>query len=191
MEISVSVRNGGFNANALARRVDRWTERAVTGATKYLHRSVQNAIRKSANPSRPGTPPHTRKGALRNAVRSRNSGLQGYVGITPDLGAPAGLSRIASLHEYGAKVPYTGFSLAVGGFGPVERLRNRRRGRRIGDAYSLAPLRTSRQVAAARRNFAAFYGAPVKDVAEYPERSFLRSTLDRAMPYIMRRFFRQ
>lgn len=194
MEISVRVSKGDFNAAALARRVNRWTEHAVKGATKYLHRSAERSIRTSAYPSKPGRAPHTREGALRNAVRSKSVGIQGYVGITPDMGSPMGLSRIAAIHEYGGKIPYMGRRLAIGQVGPIARLdgAGRRRKRdRIGNLYQFAMLRTAAQVNRARRNFTKFYGAPVKDTADYPERSFLRSSLAYAMPYIMRTFFRQ
>jgi hypothetical protein len=188
MEIDVKVKNGGFNAAALGRRIERWSQSALVSSVKYLHRSVRHAIRIAKKPSRPGTPPHTRRGVLKDAVASRIVNGVGYVGITPDLGSPERLSRIAVIQEYGASIPYAGKQFAVGQVGPIAR--GRGRGRGIGSRYRYARLRTAAQVARARNNYNEYYGAP-QSTADYPERSFLRPTLDKVFPIVMQKFFKQ
>ena len=189
MKMGVRVSKGTYNAAALGRRVGRWSQSALVSSVKYLHKSVRHAIRIAKKPSKPGTPPHSRKGVLKNAVASRIINGVGYVGITPDLGSPEGLAKIAALQEYGGVIPYKGKAFAIGGVGPIAARRSRR-ARKIGAAYRFAKLRTAAQVSRAQANYASFYGSS-RSTASYPERSFLRSTLDRVFPIVMQKFFKQ
>ncbi len=189
MEMGVRVSKGTYNAAALGRRIERWSQSALVSSVKYLHRSVRHAIRIAKKPSKPGTPPHSRTGVLKNAVASRIINGIGYVGITPDLGSPEGLAKVAALQEYGGVIPYSGKVFAIGGVGPIAAKRSRR-ARKIGAAYRFTKLRTAAQVARARSNHIKFYGS-LKSTASYPERSFLRSTLDKVFPLVMQKLFKQ
>lgn len=188
MQIGVRINNMTFNADALNRRVGQKLHSAIVSSVKYLHKSVRHAIRIAKKPSRPGYPPHSRMGTLKNAVASKVVGLAGYVGITTDLGSPEGLAEIAAIHEYGVKIPYRGKVFVVGGAGPLARRRTR--SKKIGKNFSYGKLRTAAQVARAQANYRAFYGAP-QSTADYPERSFLRSTLNKVFPIVMQKFFKQ
>ena len=189
MDMGVKVSKGTYNAAALGRRIERWSHSALISSVKYLHRSVRHAIRISRKPSKPGTPPHSRKGTLKNAVASRIIDGVGYVGITPDLGSPEGLAKVAALQEYGGVIPYKGKVFAIGSVGPIAS-RHRHRARKIGAAYRFTKLRTSAQVSRAQANYASFYGSP-SSTASFPERSFLRSTLQKVFPIVMQKFFKQ
>ena len=198
MKIGILMHSVRFEADKIAEKVVRKTVRSLYKAAGSLHTAAQRSIRESPNPSKPGKPPHTRgKNKLKNAVRFKvdEANLTAQVGVTEELGTKPSLARIASLHEYGGQKPYSPFVFRVGRGGPIELIapapsghRGRRRRLKFKDSFRFAKLETEAQARRANTLAAGFFGAP-KSTADYPERSFLRSTMTRVLPKIINQFF--
>lgn len=199
MKIGILMHSVRFEADKIAEKVARKTVSSLKKASAYLRKSICNSIRKSPNPSKPGKPPHTHgdKEPLKNAVRFKvdEANLTARVGVTEDLGVTPSLSRIATLHEYGAHLPNKHGVYRIGGGGPIEAVWPLPKGKRERQAqpfhktFRFAKLKSAAQVAKATRLFTAFYGMPPKGTSDYPERSFVRSTTTRVLPVIMQKFF--
>jgi len=195
MQLGIACRNDIRLQRFLKRQVA-CTEKSLIAATKYLHKSMRHAIRISPNASKPGQPMHSRAGLMKNAVASvANIGkMEAKVGIGDDVHSPKRLSEIASIHEYGGKRLYSPYK--VGDYGPVE-LAGRAKVRKVkGRARSIwekrgaifSHLYSPRQAAKATRLANQIRRSP-GGVASYPQRSFAASTLKKAFPYILKKFF--
>jgi len=66
----------------------------------YIRKVAQHSIRRSPKPSAPGTPPHTRRGQIRRAIRYAVEKDKQSVVIGPDVDV-VGTSGMA--HEFGGK----------------------------------------------------------------------------------------
>lgn len=193
IQVQISNISVDFKARDIIRGVEARMHDAFVNAAKYVHNAAKNAIRTSPYPAKPGKPVHTRKGALRNAIKSRVSGMSAYVGISESLGNSPVLAAIAGIGEYGGTVSRSPHSYHRGEFGPI-RLKKTASGRStkskkaLSKRYDFIRLDTDAQVERANRLWADFYGRP-KSTAVYPERPFLRSTLEKVMPIVLRKFF--
>lgn len=157
---------------------------APVQAAKYLHKSVRNSIRISRRPSKPGKPPHSRKGVLKNAVASRVEYSDGratvQVGFSREMGSKRSLANIAGLHEVGGAVPRAD-PFRVGMCGPIakDEMRASRKYARswLGRGFVFARLKT--EAMARRANSLANAVRPATK-SNYPPRPFLKPTLDKA-----------
>jgi hypothetical protein len=90
-----------FDAKRVKKAMDAANFRNLGHAGGYLRKAARHSIRKSPKPSPAGTPPHTRKGRIRNAIKCAVVKATQSVVIGPDVDV-AGTSGAA--HEFGG--PY-------------------------------------------------------------------------------------
>lgn len=92
-----------LNDRRLARKVDQASFRSLGHAAGAIRLTASRSIRrrKSGKPSSPGTPPHTRTGNLKRAIRYEIDKMAGVV-VGADIG-PVNLKggRLWDLHEHG------------------------------------------------------------------------------------------
>jgi hypothetical protein len=89
-----------FDAAKVIGAVRKATFETLGHAGAYLRKVARNSIRRGRGPSAPGTPPHTRAGALKNAIlyaveKDRRCVV---IGPTGDRVGPSG-----SAHEFGGQ----------------------------------------------------------------------------------------
>lgn len=97
MKISVKSKSS-FNRRLVKQRTDSAGVDALYRAGAYLRTTARRKIKKSNKASRPGRPPHTREGQLRNAILfAVDEGKKiAWVGPSARL-----ISDIAKYHEFG------------------------------------------------------------------------------------------
>jgi len=100
---------GGGSAIAIKTRIQ-WTPQklekqvqlgtiwSLGRAGAYIRGIARKSIKKSAMPSAPGSPPHTKRGALKNAIRFDVEKERQSVVIGP---TKTGIGTIGQLHEFG------------------------------------------------------------------------------------------
>jgi hypothetical protein len=89
-----------FDPKRVKKAVDAANFRNLGHAGGYLRKAARHSIRKSPKPSPAGTPPHTRKGRIRNAIKYAVIQAAQSVVIGPDVEV-AGTSGKA--HEFGGR----------------------------------------------------------------------------------------
>ena len=57
-----------FDANGLVARAAKASVDVLRRMGAYIRRAAQSKVRQSRNPSQPGEPPHTRRGALKRGI---------------------------------------------------------------------------------------------------------------------------
>ena len=57
-----------FDADGLVARVAKASLNVLRRMGAYIRRAAQSKVRQSRNPSQPGEPPHTRRGALKRGI---------------------------------------------------------------------------------------------------------------------------
>ena len=57
-----------FDADGLVARAARASVNVLRRMGAYIRRAAQSKVRQSRNPSQPGEPPHTRRGALKRGI---------------------------------------------------------------------------------------------------------------------------
>lgn len=87
-------------SNKLYTAIEKAERKALAQSAYRILRDSQQSIVKSADPSQPGTPPHTRRGMLKKAIRYRVDYVQLFAVIGP-VGAQVG--PIGELHEFGGR----------------------------------------------------------------------------------------
>lgn len=96
------VRTSFMTEQEFRRATARKQFQAMKRASAYLMGIARRTIRRSKKPSKPGKPPHTRKGQLKRAVlfavEGRGNNLRGLIG--PSF---SGVGRIMIAHEYGVR----------------------------------------------------------------------------------------
>jgi len=186
------------NTGAVRKAVRRAAYKNLRHAGASLRLAAQYSIRKRVNPSEPGTPPHTRQGALRNSILFAVEDEHTAV-IGPSV---APISDVARAHEHGGQqmprgvrgktrekllASGTNWKLYVGGHGPigdgdgtayikfVSQSQVQKSARYIEQAPPEAFGRTKKARAAAekRRILGALAGKP----ATYPKRPFMGPAL--------------
>jgi hypothetical protein len=193
-----------FSSVRVKDHTQRLRKKVFKGATARLYRAgayvrkvAQNSIRKSEKASKPGKPPHTRKGQLKRAVEFDVNEAVRNVVIGP---RASWITTIGSTHEFGKtetkekKSSFANWRIKEGGHGPVEgRLRKMfgRNGKPEFEGLRFAKLDTGARVAKARRLIAGFNegraaveiqeGGMVRVVVRgprrYPERQFMGRAL--------------
>lgn len=105
------------------------TIRTLPRAGSYIRGIARRSIRRRQKPSSPGSPPHTRTGNIKRAIRYDLGPARESVAIGP---ARENAGRIWQTLEYGGRVPYSPLStagVAVGGYGTIRKGRGKKRGR--------------------------------------------------------------
>ena len=97
IEMKVQTR---MDVQKVLRSVKRANIESLGHAGAALRLTARRSIRRSPNPSAPGTPPHTRRGLLRRAIMYAVDKYRQLVVIGPAYGM-VGLS--ATPHEFGGK----------------------------------------------------------------------------------------
>jgi hypothetical protein len=145
-------------------------------AGAYIRGIARRSIKVSPTPSRPGKPPHTRKGRLKNAIVFAVEKAVQDVLIGPNISA---VGKIGSSHEFGGTEPpkqskarRTKLKLEVGGYGPI---------RSADGKVFVAKLHTDAQVARAQKIVAglppAQSGRGATMPRKYPARPFMAPAL--------------
>ena len=200
MDITIKPEQVIFHPEKVAQAMHRKAASALEASGKYLYKAVIRSIRESDYPSRPGKAPHTRGDEQRSLKKAVHWELDKEklilsLGVAPSLGSEGKISGIASTHEFGGKAttkrgsrPYK-----LNDVGPIRLVqmlspKQRKKDGAIYEAHKRAVLTTPAMVAKANALAARFYGKPLKDEATYPERPFLAPSLERAIPYIQKKF---
>ena len=199
MDITIKPEQVIFHPEKVAQAIHDKAARALEASGKYLYKAVIHSIRKSDYPAKPGKPPHTRENqrSLRKAVRWEldKERLILSLGIAPTLGNEGKISNIASTHEYGGKARTRGGARPyhLDDVGPI-RLKailspkQRTKDGAIYDAHYLAVLTSPAMVHRANALAHRFHGRQLRKTATYPERPFLAPSLEKAIPYIQKKF---
>lgn len=147
-------------------------------AAYQVRRAARGAVRRSKRYSRPGEPPHTRRGQLRRSILYGVEDNKAVAVIGP---AASLISDIARYHEHGGiQVRRRKRKIyRIGGAGPIAI----RDGRSSGGGTVFAKLGNKRQVARAIRLDRLIWpdGALVKK-RRYPQRPLMGPTLARLAP---------
>ena len=127
--------------------VEQATIRSIPRAGAYIRGIARRSIRRRQTASRPGAPPHTRKGAIKRAIRFDLGPDKKSVAIGP---ARENAGRLWRTLEFGGAAVYSPLSdkIEVGGYGPIRPGKNAKRPIRI-------KIRTPGQAARARALIAA------------------------------------
>jgi hypothetical protein len=155
------------------------TIKSLSRAGAYIRGIAQRSIKISANRSKAGLIPTSRKGKLGKAIIFKENAELNEVIIGPNFGI---IGRVGQTHEFGgvegirpSKQRNTKFKLEVGGFGPI---------RIKGLKLFIARLRTDEQVELSKRIVAELpsitSGKKVATVRRYPARPFMGPALVRA-----------
>ena len=151
------------------------------GAIRLVAR--RSIRRTKEKPSQPGTPPHTRRGQLKKALRYNVERQNEKVVIGP---TRSGISNIASTHEFGKRRKVSnprrrirkigdGGEIAIGR--PSGKMVNRTR---LGNvSVTFIKLRTPGQVARANRLNRLLYGPDEIIVGNYPKRPLMGPALEK------------
>lgn len=89
-----------FDSRKLKQAVDRGNFRGLGHAAAAIRLTARHSIRKSRKKSDPGSPPHTRKGRLRNAIKYALAPDKQSVVIGPDYAVAA---DSGAAHEFGGR----------------------------------------------------------------------------------------
>lgn len=185
-----------FNRRAVQQRSDSASVDALYKAGAYLRTAARRKIRKSKNPSRPGAPPHTREGQIRNAILfAVDAGKKiAWVGPSARL-----ISDIARYHEFGGleKIKAERKSYVHDGVGPIDiregyenpdwstingkrtRFKRTRQARR---GVAFARLRTTKQVERAKFIDRMLWpSTEMFKVRKYPPRPFMGPAMEASL----------
>jgi hypothetical protein len=188
-----------FNRRAVQQRSDSASVDALYKAGAYLRTAARRKIRKSKNPSRPGAPPHTREGQIRNAILfAVDAGKKiAWVGPSARL-----ISDIARYHEFGGleKIKAERKSYVHDGVGPIDiregdvnpgYWKSRRTGRRVKvkstkkhvrRGVAFARLRTTKQVERAKFIDRMLWpSTEMFKVRKYPPRPFMGPAMEASL----------
>ena len=147
-------------------------------AAYQVRKAARRAVKRSKQYSRPGSPPHTRKGQLRRAILYGVDNNQALAVVGP---AAHLISDIARYHEYGGlQVRKRKRKMyQVGGAGPLDL----RTGKNSKGGVVFAKLKNERQVARATRLDRQIWpdGTLVKK-QKYPQRPLMGPTLIKQAP---------
>lgn len=159
------------------RRYKHAVVKSLGGAAAYVMKAAKRKIKQSEKPSKPGKPPHTRRGALRRAIvfAVNENGEFALVGPSADL-----FSNIAKYHEFGGfqKLKTKRRNYKIGSGGPVDN--------RTGNVV-FAKLKTRQQVERAKALDLAFFPGLQKPV-EYKKRPFMAPALHGSLHAITANF---
>lgn len=172
-----------FDQRKVQRRAAQGSIRSLRHAGAYLRLTARRSIRRSATESKPGTPPHTRRGRLRESIRFSVEKNRQRVIIGP---AYSKIHRIGSRHEFGGTEHpkwNPNWNLRPGGHGPLAFDSHTVTG-------SVGKLRTPAQVTRARR-IAREWQRTWKSkraggLATYPPRPFMGPALRKTEPRLPR-----
>jgi len=148
-------------------------------AGAYIRGIARKSIKVSPEPSKPGKPPHSRKGRLKNAIFYSVEKGRTRVIIGP---AATDMGRVAHTHEFGGtekpkkrKARKPNWNLRIDGHGPI----NTRDGKPI-----VIKLKTDRQVARAKQVAESLppsqRGPEARKARRYPARAFMGPALKRS-----------
>ena len=173
-----------FNKRKIQKHLKDKSIRSLGHAGGAIRLTARRSIRRTkSKPSQPGTPPHTRHGKIKKALRYNVERQNEKVVIGP---TRSGISNIASTHEFGKrrKVPNPrrrirkigdGGEIAIGRVGG--KLANRTRLGNVRITYT--KLRTIGQVIRANRLNRALYGPDEIIVGNYPKRPLMGPALEK------------
>ncbi|MGD9128693.1 MAG: hypothetical protein PVH19_15055 [Planctomycetia bacterium] len=173
-----------FNRRKIEKHFKDKSIRSLGHAGGAINLTARRSIRRTKEkPSRPGTPPHTRRGQLKKALRYKVERHQEKVVIGP---TRSGISTIGATHEHGRrrKIPNPrrrvrkigdGGEIAIGR--PSGKLTKRTR---LGTVFvTYTKLRTHSQVARANRINRLLYGPEEIIVGRYPKRPLMGPALEK------------
>ena len=173
-----------FNRRKIEKYVRDKSIRSLGHAGGAIRLTARRSIRRTKEkPSRPGTPPHTRRGKIKKALRYNVERQNEKVVIGPTL---SGISTIGSTHEHGKsrKIPNPrrrirkigdGGEIAIGR--PSGKMVSRTR---LGNvSVTFIKLRTPGQVARANRLNRLLYGPDEIIVGNYPKRPLMGPALEK------------
>jgi len=157
--------------------VEQATIRSIPRAGAYIRGIARRSIRRRQTASRPGAPPHTRRGRIKSAIRYDIGPAKTSVAIGP---ARESAGRLWRTLEFGGPAIFSPLSdkIEVGGYGPIRPGRKAKRPIRI-------KIRTPGQAARARALIAAENArraAAAKSTIS--PRPFMRPALIAARPVI-------
>ena len=87
-------------SNKLYSAIEKAERKALAKSAYRIFRDAQQSIKRSKGSSQPGTPPHTRRGMLRKAIRYRIDYTVPFAVIGP---VGSGVGPIGELHEFGGR----------------------------------------------------------------------------------------
>jgi len=169
------------NVAAVERLMIKKASRAVVRAGAYVRKVARSSIKRSPEPSRPGEPPHTRKGVLKRSIlyAAEEDRKSVYVGPSfMDMGV------IGGLHEQGGRniSPKKPRVYKIGNIGPISEESG---AQTVGDLPHVR-LKTSDMVRKANELSEKYTKSNAN--AKYPPRPFIGPALEKSRDKIMEFF---
>jgi len=113
-----------FDSQAVITRVDKTTRRVLAKFGSYVRTTARRSIRKRKRPSKPGHPPSSHTGLLKNFIYFAYDLYSSSVVIGPEILRGPGKGEAPSILEYGGRVS--------------QFTNTRRKKRKLGDAAEIA-----------------------------------------------------
>ena len=166
-----------FDSEVVKRATNKAQRQALSKFGGYCRKVAKNSIKRSKYPSKPGSPPHSHTGRLKNNIFYGWDEIKRTVVIGP-LKTSRSVPPVPNVLEYGGvagnKIKKPEFK--IGGTGPIRKRPNS--GFRQGLVY--AHLTTPAMVMRANQMFDAVYGIGKPSV--YKPRPYMIPAFDKSLP---------